>query len=50
MSLEKTNYTYPLVGFRWDADTEWTAAKFVANWNGPKVADFIVGLIYNHKY
>jgi len=44
MSLEKHNYTYPLVGFSWDSDTEWDAAQFLAKWNGPKLADFIVGL------
>jgi pimeloyl-ACP methyl ester carboxylesterase len=45
MSLEKNTYTnISLVGFSWDSDTEWMAAKFIAKWNGPKLADFIVHL------
>ena len=45
MSLEKNTYTkISLVGFSWDSDTEWNAAKFLAKWNGPKLADFIVHL------
>jgi len=49
MSLEKNNYTHPLVGFSWDSDTEWNAAQFLAKWNGPKLADYIVGLMDNCK-
>ena len=49
MSLEKNNYTNPLVGFSWDSDTEWNAAQFLAKWNGPKLADYIVGLMHNCK-
>ena len=49
MSLEKNNYTHPLVGFSWDSDTEWNAAQFLAKWNGPKLADNIVGLMDNCK-
>jgi hypothetical protein len=49
MSLEKNNYTHPLVGFSWDSDTEWNAAQFLAEWNGPKLADYIVGLMDNCK-
>lgn len=47
MSLEKNNYTYPLVGLSWDSDAEWLAAKFIATWNGPKLADFITSIM-NH--
>jgi pimeloyl-ACP methyl ester carboxylesterase len=47
MALEKNNYTYPLIGLSWDSDTEWLAAKFIAKWNGPKLADFITSLM-NH--
>ncbi|HZA47617.1 MAG TPA: hypothetical protein VE521_01690, partial [Nitrososphaera sp.] len=25
MSLERNNYTYPLIGLSWDSDTEWLA-------------------------
>ena len=49
MSLEKNNYTHPLVGFSWDSDIEWNAAQFLAKWNGPKLADYIVGLMDNCK-
>ena len=49
MSLEKNNYTHPLVGFSWDSDREWNAAQFLAKWNGPKLADYIVGLMDNCK-
>ena len=49
MSLEKNNYTHPLVGFSWDSDTEWNAAQFLAKWNGPKLADYTVGLMDNCK-
>ena len=47
MSLEKNNYTHHLVGFSWDSDTEWNAAQFLAKWNGPKLADYVVGLMDN---
>ena len=43
LSLEKNNYTHPLVGFSWDADQAWLSAKFVAKDNGPQLSKFIVG-------
>jgi pimeloyl-ACP methyl ester carboxylesterase len=49
MSLENNSYKYPFVGFSWDSDTEWIAAKFIAKWNGPKLADFIVSLMDHCK-
>ena len=49
MSLERNNYTYPLIGLSWDSDTEWLAAKFIAKWNGQKLSDFITGLMNNCK-
>ena len=49
LSLQKNNYTHPLVGFSWDSDREWNAAQFLAKWNGPKLADYIVGLMDNCK-
>jgi|SRR5918999_559509 pimeloyl-ACP methyl ester carboxylesterase len=42
LSLEKNNYTHPLVGFSWDSDQAWLSAKFVAKDNGPLLAKFIV--------
>jgi hypothetical protein len=42
LSLEKNNYTRPLVGFSWDSDQAWLSAKFVAKDNGPQLAKFIV--------
>jgi esterase/lipase superfamily enzyme len=44
MSLEKNNYNYPLIGFTWESDTEWNAAKSLAKWNGPLLASFISSL------
>ena len=45
MSLENNTYTnISLVGFSWPSDTAWIGAKFIAKENGPKLADFILGL------
>ena len=44
MSLENNSYSIPIVGFSWGSDTEWSAAKSIAKWNGPKLADFIYNL------
>jgi hypothetical protein len=33
------------VGLSWDSDTEWLGAKFIAKWNGPKLADFISSMM-----
>jgi Alpha/beta hydrolase of unknown function (DUF900) len=44
LSLEKNNYTFPLVGFSWDSDNLWEPAKSIARENGPKLADFILDL------
>jgi hypothetical protein len=50
MSLENNTYTnISLVGFSWPSDTPWIAAKFVAKENGPKLADFILGLMNTCK-
>ena len=50
MSLENNTYTnISLVGFSWPSDTPWIAAKFAAKENGPKLADFIVGLMNTCK-
>ena len=45
MALEKNNYTNPLIGFSWKSDTEWNAAKSVAKWNGPILANFTATLM-----
>jgi hypothetical protein len=46
MSLEHNNYyNISLVGFGWASDTEWHAAKSIAKWNGPRLADFILNLM-----
>jgi Alpha/beta hydrolase of unknown function (DUF900) len=47
LSLEKNNYTDPLVGFSWPSDTAWFGAKFIAKENGPKLAKFILELQKN---
>jgi hypothetical protein len=44
MSLENNSYSIPIIGFSWGSDTEWSAAKAIAKWNGPKLADFIFNL------
>ncbi|MDQ3971709.1 MAG: alpha/beta hydrolase [Thermoproteota archaeon] len=49
MSLEKNNYSSPLVGFSWNSDAEWHAAKSIAKWNGPRLADFVFDLIESCK-
>jgi len=41
MSLEHNNYSEPIIGFSWDANTTWTIAKSIAKDNGPKLAQFI---------
>ena len=44
LSLEKDNYSGPLVGFIWPSDTAWFGAKFIATANGPKLANLIFEL------
>lgn len=44
LSLEKNNYTYPLIGLSWASDNLWEAAKAIAKESGPKLADFILDL------
>lgn len=43
-SLERDNYSEPLVGFSWPSDTLWPDAKFIAKANGPKLANLIFEL------
>lgn len=43
-SLEKDNYSGPLVGFSWPSDTAWFGAKFIAKANGPMLANLIFEL------
>jgi esterase/lipase superfamily enzyme len=45
-------YTFPVIGFSWDSDTEisqdgWNYAKKIAKENGPKLAQFILDLKNN---
>lgn len=49
MALENQNYTIPLIGLSWHSDTEWVAAQFIAEWNGPLLADFITKLMNDCK-
>jgi hypothetical protein len=44
MSLEHNGYTNPLVGYSWGSDSEWIASQYIAKWNGPILADFILKL------
>jgi hypothetical protein len=49
LSLESLGYTFPVIGFSWDSDTEvsqigWNDAKTIAKENGPKLAQFIADL------
>jgi hypothetical protein len=46
LSLQSNNYTYPLIGYKWDSDTDispegWNAAKKIAAKNGENLAIFI---------
>jgi hypothetical protein len=49
LSLQSLGYTFPVIGFSWDSDTDlspsgWDKAKIIAKENGPKLAQFIVDL------
>ena len=44
LSLEKNNYSYPLVGLSWDSDKLWEPATLIARENGPMLAHFILDL------
>jgi hypothetical protein len=44
LSMEKNNYTHPLVGFSWPSDTVWLGAQFIAKENGPKLGKFILDI------
>lgn len=49
LSLNSLDYTFPVIGFSWDSDTDlsesgWHNAEIVAKENGPKLAQFIVDL------
>jgi hypothetical protein len=51
MSIKNAGYNYPVVGFSWDSDTTldiegdgWNIAKLIAKENGPKLAQFLLGL------
>jgi hypothetical protein len=41
LSLERSGYNIPLIGFSWDSDIKWNAAKKMANENGHLLAEFI---------
>jgi hypothetical protein len=52
LSLQSMAYTFPVIGFSWDSDTEisqdgWNYAKKIAKENGPKLAQFILDLKNN---
>ena len=51
LSLENKNNSYyiPVVGFSWPSDAPWVAAKFIAKENGPKLANFTLGLMNSCK-
>src|SRR6476659_4962614 len=44
LSLEFNKYNTSLVGLSWNPNFNWTIAKNEAKDNGPKLAEFIVGL------
>jgi esterase/lipase superfamily enzyme len=43
-SLEKNNYTFPLIGLSWDSNNLWESAKAIAKENGPRLAHFLLDL------
>lgn len=52
LSLETVGYTFPVIGFSWDSDTEispdgWDNAIKIARNNGPKLAQFVLDLQEN---
>jgi hypothetical protein len=52
LSLQSMDYTFPIIGFSWDSDTEiskdgWNYAKKIAKENGSKLTQFIVDLKNN---
>jgi Alpha/beta hydrolase of unknown function (DUF900) len=49
LSLKSLGYTFPVIGFSWDSDTDlsengWRNAEIIAKENGPKLAQFTVDL------
>jgi hypothetical protein len=49
LSLDSLGYTFPVIGFSWDSDTNlsengWRNAAVIAKENGPKLAQFTVDL------
>jgi hypothetical protein len=49
LSLQSRGYTFPVIGFSWDSDTEispdgWDYAKIITKKNGSKLAQFILDL------
>jgi len=49
MSLDKNNYTIPLIGLSWPSDKDWDDAKLIAKNTGPKLAKFITNYSDNCK-
>ena len=43
LSLQKSGYRIPIIGFSWDSHTEWDIAKAIANKNGLLLTDLIEG-------
>jgi hypothetical protein len=41
LSLQKSDYDIPILGFSWNSHTGWDTSKKIANGNGPLLADFI---------
>jgi hypothetical protein len=41
LSLQRSHYNIPLIGFIWKSDIDWNKAKKIANENGDVLADFI---------
>ena len=49
LSLNSLGYTFPVIGFSWDSDTDlsengWRNAEIIAKENGPKLAQFTVDI------
>ena len=41
LSLQRSGYNIPLIGFIWNSDIDWNKAKKIVNENGDLLADFI---------
>jgi pimeloyl-ACP methyl ester carboxylesterase len=44
LSLENNSFIYPLIGFSWPSNTDWSDARSIAAESGPKLANLIFSI------